>query len=400
TTGKIAYMPPGLGAIVTNEISKTYAPKIVWGEGTWLQQKAGLTGDNALLTFSGSISASTNLASGFTAAEGTNKITLVSGGVATRGIVAGDYIRIGQNIVWDTESGRATEYMGQGLRVQYVSGDDIYTYDTLAFDYLQANSGKVWKITPISGVFIDGIEMRGRGYPGDVASETSNDGTFRGHHMIDLVCAQDVYVNATFRKCRAMGLNLSNVIDAHVQVYAEDFGFEAGNSGAYGYGVAVEKGSANIYVEVIGNRVRHAFTTNGVANEWSGPNNIVVTGKATDCWCEGFDTHPAGSNIIFKNVHSHGNRGNIPVNITSIVGASGTVTVTTDKPHNFEVGSSAIISGTTNFNGTKTVATITSATVFTYSAATVASESTGKVNGDIGHRGGGIQLRCPKVFVD
>src|SRR4029077_3091253 len=59
-----------------------------------------------------------------------------------------------------------------------------------------------------------------------------------------------------------------------------------------------------------------------------------------------------------------------------------------------------IISGTTNFNGTKTVATITSATVFTYSAATVASESTGKVNGDIGHRGGGIQLRCPKVFVD
>lgn len=69
--------------------------------------------------------------------------------------------------------------------------------------------------------------------------------------------------------------------------------------------------------------------------------------------------------------------------ISSIVGAAGTVTVTTASAHGLVTGESASITGTVNFDGQKTNVTVTNATVFTFAEATVASESnTGVVVGD------------------
>ena len=65
--------------------------------------------------------------------------------------------------------------------------------------------------------------------------------------------------------------------------------------------------------------------------------------------------------------------------ISSIVGAAGTVTVTTSTPHGFVPNAEVIIAGTTAFNGTRTVATVTSSTEFTYSNATTGTESAGTV---------------------
>lgn len=306
SSGKVGYMPPGLGEIITGRISKSFAPRIVWGRGTWLQQKAGLTGYTpALWEFKGSISSPQNLNTGSTAAQGTRSITLAAGGVAALGGLAdGDIIRIGQNVSWS--SSRTTEYMGQGLKVKSVSGDTITTWDTLVFSYSQANGGKVWKITPIKNVYIDDIEIRGRGYPGDVGTETQNN---QGIHLIDIFYAKDVYVRARLKKAKSMGLVLNDVFDFDVHVDAEDFAYEAGSTGSYGYGVCVQYCTANGTVEVNARRIRHGFTTNGIANDYSGPNNIIVKGRASECWGHGFDTHGAGSNIIFDNVISIGNMG-------------------------------------------------------------------------------------------
>lgn len=65
--------------------------------------------------------------------------------------------------------------------------------------------------------------------------------------------------------------------------------------------------------------------------------------------------------------------------ISSIVGAAGTVTVTTAKPHGYTVGAQIIVAGTTAFNGTYDVATVPSTTTFTYSNATAGTENAGTV---------------------
>jgi len=69
--------------------------------------------------------------------------------------------------------------------------------------------------------------------------------------------------------------------------------------------------------------------------------------------------------------------------ISSIVGAAGTVTVTTASAHGLTTGFDARITGTINFDGPITYVTVSTATIFTYADATVASETnTGVV---IGH---------------
>lgn len=69
------------------------------------------------------------------------------------------------------------------------------------------------------------------------------------------------------------------------------------------------------------------------------------------------------------------------VNIASIVGASGTVTVTTSTPlpSNIVTGNPANIAGTVNFNGFYNV-TVVDTTHFTFPLAVTASETTGTVN--------------------
>lgn len=69
-------------------------------------------------------------------------------------------------------------------------------------------------------------------------------------------------------------------------------------------------------------------------------------------------------------------------NITDItqLGLSTTVTVTTATPHSATVGATATIAGTVNFNGNWTVATVTSATVYTFTKSAVlltTTETTG-----------------------
>lgn len=76
--------------------------------------------------------------------------------------------------------------------------------------------------------------------------------------------------------------------------------------------------------------------------------------------------------------------------ISSIVGAAGTVTVTTASPHGLTTGDDPSITGTVNFDGAISNVTVSSTTVFTYADATVASESnTGVVVGHTSRTIGG-----------
>jgi hypothetical protein len=62
--------------------------------------------------------------------------------------------------------------------------------------------------------------------------------------------------------------------------------------------------------------------------------------------------------------------------LASVSGGGATVTVTTSLPHNFKAGQSVVISGcltTPAYNGTYTIASVTSPTVFTYTSATTGS---------------------------
>lgn len=74
--------------------------------------------------------------------------------------------------------------------------------------------------------------------------------------------------------------------------------------------------------------------------------------------------------------------GNYVVNISTVVRATNVVTVTCSASHGLTVGNSVVVSGVTDvtFNGTFTVASVTSATVFTYAqTATNASSSGGTI---------------------
>lgn len=66
------------------------------------------------------------------------------------------------------------------------------------------------------------------------------------------------------------------------------------------------------------------------------------------------------------------------VNISSITGTSGVVSVTLASPLILVVGEAVVIAGTTNYNGTFFVATVTDTTHFTFGlAGTIATETTG-----------------------
>lgn len=65
--------------------------------------------------------------------------------------------------------------------------------------------------------------------------------------------------------------------------------------------------------------------------------------------------------------------------ITSISGSNGTVTVETSSPHHLSVGDVIEISGTTDFDGTYIVQTIVNSTTFTFSADITGSETSGTV---------------------
>jgi hypothetical protein len=310
STGGTLYIEPGLGAINIGQIRKTYAPRIVCGKGSWLQNLNNSATPSHWLSFEGSISTTGILLAANTAQNGRD-FTLTAGGVASLGIQVGDIISVGKAVPWSTDvtTGRDREYIGQSFEVRAIAGEVVSTQEPALTTFNTAETSYVWKWTPIENVYIDGLEMRG-----------IYDAATRG---LDIEGARNVYIkDFTIRDHGSMGLRLLRCFNYYAEVNAINLKDNASPNYNYGYGVCTEGSCTHGEVHVRGIRCRHAFTTNGEQKPTSGTGsaashplgyggvmNLIVRGFGTQCTAEAFDTHASGANINFVGVVAVGNSG-------------------------------------------------------------------------------------------
>jgi hypothetical protein len=100
------------------------------------------------------------------------------------------------------------------------------------------------------------------------------------------------------------GITIRQSIGFHVQATAENL-LDDDINGYFGYAVNAFCMTEDGSVDIIADKVRHAFTTTEAVGEPGYPCDIVVTGIASRCQTTaGFDTHAAARGIVFKSTRS------------------------------------------------------------------------------------------------
>lgn len=321
TNGKIAYIPPNV-RILTGQINKTYRIHID-GNNATIVMKSGISGFGPHWRFTGSITSSVLTAANV--AAGATTITLASGWAATLGsVVAGTILRIGKDVPWttDTAIGRDTEYIGQTVQVQSVSGDVVTLREAIVLPYNTANATKVWKINTINDVIVENLNFEGI-YSGTV-------------RQLDLDYVRDLRVNnCKFASNGSMGLSIRHCYHYDIQAEAYDLADDTPNN-KFGYGICVEGACSHGRVNASGARCRHIFTTNGQQNSYGGANNLIISGYGAQCTAEAFDTHASGTNVTFQNIIAVDNPGGgaqVRSARTTVLGCH-----FADNPHHIKIG--------------------------------------------------------------
>lgn len=284
TAGKVLYIDkPGTYAM--SNITKSFAPKIIAAPGVTIRS---LATSGWLWNFTGSAGTPVSLTADMAQSTATFS-------ASTTTLAAGDLIRIGnQRAAW---SGYPTDWQGMLAEIDTVDTVASATIKSRAYTaFTVADTATVTKITPIEDVVIRGVEFLN-------TNATSTCGFIR------LIYARNVDLDFTGRGAGAAGVRLEHCYSVRVRTRAIDY-YDKAITGLqqFGYGVEAVGATTLGYFEIVASRVRHAFTSGGIAGEAGEPGNLSVTGVAEGCTSAGWDAHAPGYEIAFNNCQAIGCR--------------------------------------------------------------------------------------------
>jgi hypothetical protein len=220
------------------------------------------------------------------AAAGATTVTVTS----ATGLAVGDVLVIGDNVAPDPT--QPTRLGGELVRVRALAGTTVTLGRPLRWGYTTGQTAALWKITPVSGVAVEDLE---------ISRSTGMAGTANTSALVDLYCAGDVSVrNVRVFGNAGPGIAVQHCWDTEiVGCTVADLADDAG-AGKYGYGVNIGGAVDNLVVSACTfRRLRHAVTTNGSAHHGQ-PTAMVFSGLvATECSGAAFDTHAWGAGILF-----------------------------------------------------------------------------------------------------
>lgn len=211
------------------------------------------------------------------------------------GLVAGDYVRLGSELLWDSFSTKIRH--GEILQVASVDGPTVYfTTPIQGGPYNTDESASLWGLD-----LIDGVRIRGAG-------------TIRGAKTPNLV--QTGIVSRLARNTLVSGISMKHidyrhiafedVVDSHIVRTDHDWAQDAGMA----YGIAISNASQDVTVTGSTFRdVRHFFTTSNLAAVRGIVRRVKVTDNVSkrtlpalneaSSGGDGLDTHTAADHITF-----------------------------------------------------------------------------------------------------
>lgn len=284
-SGESIYVPSGRfmvsGAVATNSVD------LILGNDAEIYH----SGTGAAITIEGSES-TTALALSVDAGIRTMGVTLSD---VNHGLLEGDYVRLGSELVWDAFSTNIRH--GEILQVASVSGADVaFTTPIQGGPYNIADTASLWKLD-----LIDGVSIRGRG-------------TIRGTRTPNQVqtgviirLARNVLMEGTrMRDIDYRHVAFEDVIDSHIVRTDHDWAQDAGMA----YGIAVSNASQDVTVtNSVFKDVRHFFTTSNLAAVRGIVRRVRVTDNIskrtlpalneTSSGGDGLDSHTAADYITF-----------------------------------------------------------------------------------------------------
>lgn len=284
-SGESIFVPEG--RYMVSGAHSTSSADLILGNGSEIYH----SDSGPAITIEGSES-STALTLSMDAGTSTLGVTLSD---TNHGLVAGDYVRIGSELVWDAYSTNIRH--GEILQVATVSGADVaFTTPIQGGPYNTADTASLWKLN-----MLDGVSIRGRG-------------TIRGTRTPNQVqtgviarLARNVLMeNTRIRDIDYRHVAFEDVIDSHIVRTDHDWAQDAGMA----YGIAISNASQDITVtNSVFKDVRHFFTTSNLAAVRGIVRRVIVTDNVskrtlpalneTSSGGDGLDTHTAADYITF-----------------------------------------------------------------------------------------------------
>lgn len=237
------------------------------------------TGGACLINAAGSLGAK------ITCSAVAPKTSVITGIASTAGLASGDLIILGSNnAYWST--GYPSRYKGEMLRVESVDSASQVTVRGVVRDSYSASPG-IYKLNPLKGVQIR-----------DITLVNTEPGSTHATSMIGLKYTSGARItNVDIEGCDYTGVKVTSCYDTKVTGGSMQDFTDNVTLGQYGYGVMAELAAEQLSVSNVHfRRMRHGFTTGGIAGSYGSPRNVHVSDcVATECSNTAFDTHQLGS---------------------------------------------------------------------------------------------------------
>jgi len=271
----------------------TQPMKITIEKGAVITQTADLPVFEAIGSFGAWTSTTANVTSG------TRTLSVAS----TSAYASGDWIAISSS---NTQPG-GSDKIGYLRRIVGLTST-VVTFDSaVPRSLFTAQSAHIQKAT-----FVPQIDIVGGGR---IRHATS--ANFKT--LVNLVLCRGPRVEVELGPNGGPGVTFSHCLgggtgeDFYVHDLVDD---EAG--GHFGYGINLAGSSRDMRFRGIGEKCRHAITTNPGpnitnSNQYGEPENIVVDMETRDCTNKALDTHRAGWGIVFRPNHTGGSGGGIQI---------------------------------------------------------------------------------------
>lgn len=310
---KVVLLPPG--DIVLDYLgARTDAIKLQGVQHAttlWVNQRAsnamvpGTTNGNGMLHVTGSKATGKLLTANATAGD----LTVTVGAAAAATYAEGDLVNLRSNQLWPRTSKGAK--VGELARVRSVdtTAGTVTFRGHLDFSYATADSAILEKITPVEGVLLRDLHVRGDG----IAFSS----TYEQMPIWLTHCRRFLIENVTMERIDGRAITLRSCIDG--DIVSPRF-YTLSNTGEdpdpnlkrHGYGVDLTEACRDIRIDRPYMRGgRHCVTTNAWGASGTTPSEgvpahcVVSNGEGTEMTSTCFDVHIEGYAIIFDSCEAH-----------------------------------------------------------------------------------------------